>query len=199
VLREVARSLVAAVAGKLVITIAAGIRTADLARWLGGHHRLARVMPNTPALVQAGISGAWAGPAVDAADRAIVDAIVGATGPVVWVDDEALIDAVTAVSGSGPAYVFYLLEAMQAAGTRLGLAPDAARLLAVETARGAALLAGASPEALAQLRANVTSKGGTTERAIGILDARDVKAHLVEAMEGAAARAAELGDQLGRD
>ncbi|MCU0868012.1 MAG: pyrroline-5-carboxylate reductase [Burkholderiales bacterium] len=198
VMRVVAQGLGDAVRDALVVTIAAGIRLADLARWLGGHARLVRVMPNTPALVQAGISGAYAAPDVGAADRETVDAILGATGPVVWVDAEARIDAVTAVSGSGPAYVFYLLEAMQAAGVAQGLTPDAARCLSIETVRGAARLAAAAEDPFDVLRARVTSKGGTTEAAIATLDARGVKAALVDAIEAAAARAAELGDALGR-
>lgn len=198
-MRAVAGQVAAGIAGKLVISIAAGIRTEDLARWLGGHGRIVRAMPNTPALLRAGISAAFATADVSAADRSFADDLLGAIGKVLWVDAEAQLDGVTAVSGSGPAYVFYLIEAMEAAATDLGFTPEAARLLATETALGAAKLAAASPDPASTLRARVTSKGGTTERAVSILDARDVKAHVREAIRGAAERSRELGDQFGRD
>lgn len=196
-LRAVAEQLAPHVAGALVVSIAAGIRIADLQRWLGGHGRIVRVMPNTPALVQAGISAAVGAPGVDADDRATVDRLLAAVGRVLWIDREELMDAVTAVSGSGPAYVFYLLEAMEQAARELGFDRHAARLLSVETVLGAAKLAAASEDGPAALRERVTSKGGTTERAVGVLEAAGVRQRFVEAIEAAAERSRELGDALG--
>jgi pyrroline-5-carboxylate reductase len=181
----------------VVLSIAAGIRIAHLTRWLGGHNRIVRAMPNTPALVGKGISGAFAAPAVDAAGRARAAAALEAAGDVVWVDDEAMLDAVTAVSGSGPAYVYYFLEALEAAALELGFAHADARRLAYATFAGATALAQASRDEPATLRAQVTSKGGTTERAIGLLDADAVKAKIVAAVKAAAERARELGEQAG--
>lgn len=198
-LREVARALAPSVAGKLVISIAAGIRGGDLARWLGPGARIVRAMPNTPALVGAGITGLYAMPGVSAAQRNEAGQILDAVGSSFWVAAERDLDAVTAVSGSGPAYVFYFIEALEQAARELGLSPETARQSALATFSGAVKLAvedGADP---ATLRARVTSKGGTTERAIGLLDEAAVKAAFVRAVRGASERAAELGDALGRD
>lgn len=183
----------------VVLSIAAGIRLADLGRWLGGHRRLVRAMPNTPALVGRGISGAFAAPGVDAPGRARCAAVLEAGGKIVWVDDEAMLDAVTGVSGSGPAYVFYFLEALETAARELGFSAADARALAYATFDGAVALAQASAEDPATLRARVTSKGGTTERAIAALDDGDVRARIVAAVKAAAARARELGAELGRN
>ena len=183
----------------VVLTIAAGIRVDDLARWLGGYRRIVRAMPNTPALVGAGISGAYAVPALDAAARAAAAAILYAGGDVVWCERESLLDGVTGVSGSGPAYVFYLLEALEDAGRDVGLAQADARKLAYATVAGAMTLAQRSDADPATLRAQVTSKGGTTERALATLEARGVKAAFVAAVKDAAARAREMGDEFGRD
>lgn len=183
----------------LVISIAAGIRLADLQRWLGGHVQLVRVMPNTPALVGAGVSGIYAVPAVNDAGRAIAQAILSAVGSVVWLNEEEQIDAVTAVSGSGPAYVFYFIESLQAAAQAQGFAPDIARRLALETFAGAVKLAQTSIEDAAELRAKVTSKGGTTERAIAIMEVAAIKAGIAEAVAGAAERSRELAVILGAD
>ena len=182
-----------------VLSIAAGIRLADLARWLHGHARLVRAMPNTPALVGKGISGAFAAASVDAAGRALASSVLAAAGEQVWVENEAMIDAVTGVSGSGPAYVFYFLEALEAAARDLGFATTDARKLAYATFAGAVALAQASPEEPAVLRAQVTSKGGTTERALASMEADAVKAKIVAAVKAAALRAGELGDAFGRD
>jgi pyrroline-5-carboxylate reductase len=199
-MREAASALAAHVASvPVVLSIAAGIRSADLSRWLGGYSRIVRAMPNTPALVGAGISGLWAMPAVGAAARDAAAAVLRAAGDVVWFDDEASLDAVTAVSGSGPAYVFYLLEAMEAAAIDVGLAPAAARKLAYATVAGGIALAQKSDADPATLRAQVTSKGGTTARAIDTLERENVKTAFVEAIRGAAVRAKELGDEFGRD
>jgi pyrroline-5-carboxylate reductase len=183
----------------VVLSIAAGIRLADLARWLDGYGRLVRAIPNTPALVGKGISGAFAAAAVDAAGRARVTSVLAAAGDQLWVENEAMLDAVTAVSGSGPAYVFYFLEALEAAARDLGFAPADARRLAYTTFAGAVALGEASEAEPAVLRAQVTSKGGTTERAVAMLEADAVRAKIVAAVKAAALRAAELGDAFGRE
>jgi pyrroline-5-carboxylate reductase len=201
-MRQAASALaphLAGAAAPVVLSIAAGIRLADLARWLHGHARLVRAMPNTPALVGKGISGAFAAAPVDAAGRALVSSVLAAAGEQVWVENEAMLDAVTGVSGSGPAYVFYFLEALEAAARDLGFAPADARKLAYATFAGAVALAQASPEEPAVLRAQVTSKGGTTECALAAMEAGAVKANIVAAAKAAARRAVELGDAFGRD
>jgi len=201
-MRDAARALAPYLGGTpapVVLSIAAGIRVADLARWLGGHGRLVRAMPNTPALVGKGISGVFAVPTVDAAGRALAAGVLEAAGELVWVDDEAMLDAVTGVSGSGPAYVFYFLEALEHAARELGFTPADARRLAYATFAGAVALAEASPDEPAVLRAQVTSKGGTTERAILSMEAGAVKAKIVAAVKAASLRAAELGDACGKD
>jgi pyrroline-5-carboxylate reductase len=184
-------------AATVVLSIAAGIRLADLGAWLGGHSRLVRAMPNTPALIGRGISGVYAAPDVDAAGHAAATAVLAAAGEVLWVDNEAMLDAVTGISGSGPAYVFYFLEAMMQAGRDLGFAPHHARKLAYATFTGALALAEASEAEPATLRAQVTSKGGTTERAISSMEEAAVKAAIVVAVKAAAERAREMGDAFG--
>lgn len=198
-MRDAARSLAGLLREQLVITIAAGIRVADLSRWLGGYARIVRVMPNTPALALAGISGLFAAPAVSAEDRKLAEQTLGAVGATVWFNSENDLDAVTAVSGSGPAYVFYFLEALERAACELGLETDAARKLALETFAGAVKLVAESGEAPATLRARVTSKGGTTERALLALEADQVTGAIVRAVRAAAERSRELGDELGKD
>jgi len=197
--REVAGALGALVRDALVITIAAGIRHVDLTRWLGGHARIVRAMPNTPALVLAGVTGLFAPPAVARKDRALAEQILGAAGTTLWVEREDEMDAVTAVSGSGPAYVFYFIEALQQAASELGFEDAAARALALDTFAGAVKLAAESPENAATLRARVTSKGGTTERAIAELDRQRVREAIVSAVRAAAERSQELGAALGRE
>lgn len=182
---------------ELVLSIAAGVRLSDLTRWLNGHALLVRCMPNTPALIGRGMTGLYAAPAVGAEQRDRAQRILEAAGEVLWVRDEQALDAVTAVSGSGPAYVFYFIEAMQRAAGELGLDETAARALAIETVRGAAELAARSTESAAQLRERVTSKGGTTERALATLAQHDAAGALVAAIHAAHARAVELGDELG--
>ena len=198
-LREVAHSLAPAISGKLVISIAAGIRGADLARWLGPAACIVRAMPNTPALVAAGITGLHAMPGVSATQRQDAEHILAAVGTTFWVATERDLDAVTAVSGSGPAYVFYFIEALEQAALELGLPAEAARQSALATFAGAVKLALADSADPATLRARVTSKGGTTERAIAMLDDAAVKTAFVRAVRGAAERAAELGDELGKN
>ena len=197
--REVARALGPQLRSQLVVTIAAGIRVRDLARWLGGYERIVRVMPNTPALALAGISGLYAHPAVSARERAAAQKILGAVGTTLWLEREEDLDAITAVSGSGPAYVFYFIEALERAARELGLTADAARRLALETFAGAARLVAHTGEAPEMLRGRVTSRGGTTERALLSMEADGVKETIVRAVRAAAERSRELGDELGRD
>jgi pyrroline-5-carboxylate reductase len=197
-LREVAEQLHGKLAGKLVISIAAGVRAPDLARWLGGHQQLVRAMPNTPAMILSGITGLYALPEVSAEQKSQAEAVLNAVGAVVWLGAETQMDAITAVSGSGPAYVFYFMEALQAAAREFGFNDGTARHLAVETFLGAAKLAAASDEDLAVLRARVTSKGGTTERALLTMETDAVKANIVRAVQAAAERSRELGDELGK-
>jgi pyrroline-5-carboxylate reductase len=197
-MREAAAQLAPLISHALVITIAAGIRGADLSRWLGNHQRIVRVMPNTPALVLAGISGLYAMPEVTADDRERAAGVMGAVGETVWVEREEDIDSVTAVSGSGPAYVFYFIEALEQAARELGMNADAARQLAISTFTGASKLAAQSTEEIATLRARVTSKGGTTERALASMEHDQIKSAIVRAVKAAADRSRELGDELGR-
>ena len=198
-LRDVAQWLRPHLRGQLVVSIAAGIRSGDLARWLGGHGRIVRAMPNTPALLRAGITGLYAAPKATEADRKAAQRVLGAVGSVIWLDREDHMDGVTAVSGSGPAYVFYFIEALQQAARELGLDEDQARSLAVETFAGASKLAAGSPESPAELRARVTSKGGTTERAVEVMESCDLKARVVDAVRAAARRSAEMGDEFGKN
>ncbi|HLX22096.1 MAG TPA: pyrroline-5-carboxylate reductase [Usitatibacter sp.] len=198
-MRGAARSC-APYAGKaLIVSIAAGIRIEDLSRWLGGHERIVRAMPNTPALVHAGVTGLCARPSVVEADRNAATSLLMAVGDVLWFDREDDLDAVTAVSGSGPAYVFYAIEALEQAARELGLSPDASRALALGTFSGAAKLAVARGEDPAVLRAQVTSKGGTTERALEVLEQAQVKRQFVAAVKAACERSRELGHELGKD
>ena len=196
-LREVAQKLAPLLTRQLIISIAAGIRMVDLSRWLNGHDAIVRCMPNTPALIAQGVTGMVASSGVLKDQRAMADAILRAVGRTVWLEDEALIDAVTAVSGSGPAYVFYFIEALQQAGQELGLSAEQARVLAQTTFTGAAQLAAQSADAVEVLRERVTSKGGTTHAAITSMEERDIKAAIVAAVKAAAARSKVLGEELG--
>ncbi len=197
VTRELARSGISR--SLLVISIAAGVREPDIRRWLGFEAPVVRAMPNTPALVGCGATGLFANPFVSRGQRNLSESILRAVGMTLWVEDETLLDAVTALSGSGPAYFFLLLEMMQATGIHLGLQAETARLLALETGFGAAKMALESPEDPATLRARVTSPGGTTERAIAHLEHGGIRELFREALEAARNRSAELGQQLGRD
>ncbi len=198
-MRAAAQALGPLLAQELVITIAAGIRLVDLSRWLGGYAVLVRCMPNTPALIGAGISGLYASTGVGAGQCALAEAILGAVGATLWVPQESLLDPVTAISGSGPAYVFYFIEAVQQAAQEMGFSAADARILAVETFVGTARLAAQSQEQVTLLRERVTSKGGTTERALASMDADRVKDLIVRALHAANQRAHELGEQLGAD
>ncbi|UCE30471.1 MAG: pyrroline-5-carboxylate reductase [Burkholderiales bacterium] len=196
-MRAVARELAPWVRDALIVSIAAGIRAVDLSRWLDGHARIVRTMPNTPALVGAGVTALAASPSLSEADREAAAGIMAAVGDALWVEDEALIDAVTAVSGSGPAYVFYFMEAMIDAGTRLGLTAAQARRLTIATFAGASRLAAESEDSPATLRERVTSRGGTTAAAIAQLASHRVADHVVEAIEAAQRRSVELGEAFG--
>jgi pyrroline-5-carboxylate reductase len=180
------------IAGALQLSVMAGIRSDAIVR-AAGTERVVRAMPNTPALIGRGIAGLVARAAVGAADRSLVERVLAPTGSLVWLGKEADLDAVTALSGSGPAYMFYVIEAMVEAGVQMGLASDAARRLAQETMAGAAALAMQSAESPATLRERVTSKGGTTHAAITALDEAGVKAAFVRALHAARTRAEELG------
>lgn len=187
------------VRGKLVISIAAGVRVGALSRWLRGHRRIVRCMPNTPALIGAGIAALYALPEVSAQERKHAETILRAVGEVVWVQDERLLDPVTAVSGSGPAYVFWFIEQLAACGEKLGLPKDTSRQLAMQTVLGAAKLAAQSDKTPAELREQVTSKGGTTEAALKVFEREKLAERMMKALEAASRRGAALGDELGGD
>ncbi len=183
----------------LVISIAAGIREIDLRRWLGADIAIVRTMPNTPALVQSGATGLFANGNVSPAQRDLAESILRAVGLTLWVKDEAQLDAVTALSGSGPAYFFLIMEALQQAGTELGLEPETARLLALQTAFGASRMALESDEDAATLRERVTSPGGTTEQALKVLEEGGLRELLKHALTAAAQRSRELAAQFGAE
>jgi pyrroline-5-carboxylate reductase len=184
--------------GPLILSIAAGIRIKDMSRWLD-HTRCVRAMPNTPALIGKGITGLFADSAVNATDRALAQTICNAVGQSVWVAEENLMDAVTAVSGSGPAYVFAFLEAMQSAGEKLGLDPQTARQLAYATLEGATQLAHNSDEHAGILRERVTSKGGTTAAALEVMKEHGWHEILQNAIHAASQRGKTMGDELGQN
>ena len=197
-MRDALAPLAAGGLGKtLVISVAAGLRVADLSRWLGGHALVARAMPNTPALIGAGVTGMYAPPAVDTVGRELAGRILAAVGSVVWVADEARMDSVTAVSGSGPAYVFHFIEALEAAAVARGFDSATARRLALDTVLGAAKLAATSDDAPGLLREKVTSKGGTTAAALAVLGEGGFAGLIDRAVAAAEARGRELGDELG--
>jgi pyrroline-5-carboxylate reductase len=187
----------------LVISIAAGLRLGDIGRWLGSaaapYTRIVRCMPNTPALIGAGITGLYADPSVDAAGKEAAGRILAAVGSTVWIEDEAQMDGVTGVSGSGPAYVFHFIEALEAAGSAQGFDEATARKLAIDTVLGAARLAAGSEDAPSVLREKVTSKGGTTAAALAHLAQAGWHDTLVAAVAAAADRGRALGDELGKD
>ena len=176
-------------------SVMAGLRTEDMARWLGTG-RIVRAMPNTPALVGQGVTGLFARGEVTADERAAIEALVAPTGALLWVEQEAQLDAVTAMSGSGPAYVFYFIEAMMQAGTDMGLSPDQSRTLALATFAGATTLTSHSDDPPAVLREKVTSKGGTTYAALTHM--AGIKEQFIQAIQAARQRAGELGDEFGK-
>jgi pyrroline-5-carboxylate reductase len=182
---------------QLVISIAAGIRLKDLSRWLGNYATIIRAMPNTPAQIQAGVTGLYALPGVSKAQIALADQVLSAAGSTLWLDSEEKLDAITAISGSGPAYIFYLIEALHEAALNLGLSEAQAKQLSIATFKGASLLADASTAPIATLRAQVTSKGGTTEQGLLSLQNSQVKQAIILATQKACERAKTLGDELG--
>ncbi len=198
-LPALAKALAPLLNTQLIISIAAGIRIADLSRWLGDYRTIVRAMPNTPAQIQAGITGLYAMPSVTSAQIALADQVLSAAGNTVWLDAEQQLDAVTAISGSGPAYVFYMIEALQAAAIDLGLSETHAKQLSIATFKGASLLADASNAPITMLREQVTSKGGTTEQGLLSLHDSKVKQAIILAAQKACQRAKSLGDELGKD
>lgn len=197
-LRDVAIFLGSLLSQQLVISIAAGVRVQDLATWLGGYRTIIRVMPNTPAQIQKGVSALFATNAVNTTQRESAETLMQAVGQTLWLDQEEKMDAVTAISGSGPAYVFYFIEALESAAAKLGFTPDQARMLAVETFSGAVQLAAMGTASPSELRVQVTSKGGTTEQALLSMQSAGVQEAIIKAAEAAAMRSKELGDILGK-
>jgi pyrroline-5-carboxylate reductase len=196
---EAARAIAPTVTGRrpLVISIAAGIRLADLGRWLGPGVPLVRTMPNLPALIDAGVTALFAPPEVDAEARRDAETILGTCSKTVWIEREELMDVVTAVSGTGPAYFFLLMEVLQAAAVDLGLDPETARTLCIETAQGAGRMAAASEFAPATLREQVTSRGGTTAAAMHVLNDAGVRDIFARAVAAASDRSSELAREYG--
>ncbi len=193
---EAARPAAAHVRKALHLSVAAGIPTSALARWLGTE-RLVRAMPNTPALVGQGMTGLFASAGASADDRAVIDALLAPTGQRMWLEQEALIDSLMAISGSGPAYVFYFIEALVRGGVELGLTAEQSKTLAAQTFAGAAALVQASPDTPEVLRQRVTSKGGTTYEAITTMQQHGVEQAIVAAMHACATRGRELAEQFG--
>ncbi|MES9973096.1 MAG: pyrroline-5-carboxylate reductase [Candidatus Thiodiazotropha sp.] len=199
VLKSVAQDLAAAIqqVKPLVISIAAGVKESSLRNWLGGEVALVRSMPNTPAMIQSGATGLHAGPGVSEAQRNQAESILRAVGVTRWVEEESMMDAVTAVSGSGPAYFFLIMEAIESSARQMGLDEDTARLLTLQTALGAARMALESSDSPAVLRQKVTSPGGTTERALDILEEGKIRTLIDMALHGAQERSVELSEMLG--
>lgn len=195
--REAAAAVAPLTPKALHLSVAAGITSDTISGWLGTG-RVVRAMPNTPALVGQGMTGLFARPEVVQADRDLVDGILAPTGRLTWVEAESQLDAVTALSGSGPAYVFYFLEAMVKAGVEMGLGEAQARELSVATFQGASFLAASSEDALETMRQRVTSKGGTTYAALTSMEAAGMKDSFVAALHAAQERARELGEEFGR-
>jgi len=196
-LHEVASKLAPLLTSQLLISIAAGIRAVDIARWANSS-MVVRAMPNTPALIRSGVTGLYALPAVTEDQKHAAQSILTAVGSTLWLENEAMLDAVTAVSGSGPAYVFYFMEAMQQAARELGFSEADAKSLVLNTFLGATKLAESTDDDVATLRARVTSKNGTTERALLSMESDHVKQHIVAALHAAHQRSIEMGDELGK-
>ena len=195
-MREAVQAIAPLLGDQLLMSVAAGVRASDLSRWLGGHRRIVRTMPNPPALVGLGATGLAALPGGPASDRALAETIMGAVGCTVWVEDETMLDAVTALSGSGPAYVFRFIECLINGGEQLGLSAEQARALALQTVLGAATLAASSSEPPALLRERVTSKGGTTAAALAVFEKEQWPDLVARAMAAACQRSKELGDSF---
>ncbi|NOZ53363.1 MAG: pyrroline-5-carboxylate reductase [Gammaproteobacteria bacterium] len=181
----------------LVISIAAGIRTSDIATWLDDASAIVRAMSNTPALLRCGASGLYANARVTQAQRDQAESILRATGIVEWVQDESLMDVVTALSGSGPAYFFRIMESLTAAASQMGLPQEAAHLLTIQTALGAARMALESDDNIATLRQRVTSPGGTTEQGLKVMEENNIDQFMADILDAARKRSIELADQLG--
>ena len=196
VLATVLQPLKGLLSDKLVISIIAGAEIQTISDLIGGSQRIVRVMPNTPALVQTGAHGIYASEAVNAQDRELTSQILAATGLTIWVDHEAQIDAVTAVSGSGPAYFFYLMESMIRAGKNLGLDEKVATALTLQTALGAAQMAITSSNSPTELRKNVTSPNGTTQAALEVFDRAQISQNIQAALAAAQKRSQELAQEL---
>lgn len=194
-LQDAAQPVIAHTPGALHLSVAAGVRSASLAQWLASE-RIVRAMPNTPALIGQGMTGLYARPAVTPAERTLVEQVIATTGAHLWVEEEALLDAVTALSGSGPAYVFYFLEAMTQAGVDMGLTAAQAHQLSVATFAGAAELARRSDDPPVVLRQRVTSKGGTTQAAIESMESDGIAQRFMRALDAAEARARALGEEF---
>ncbi len=199
VLETVTRNIADALQARkpLVISIAAGVREGHLLKWLGGDVALVRTMPNTPAMIQTGATVLHAAAGVSDEEKDLAESILRAVGITRWVEDEALMDAVTALSGSGPAYFFLIMEAMEEAAKAMGIADDSARLLTLQTALGAARMAMESSEGPATLRERVTSPGGTTERALRTLEEGKLRELFKQALADARDRSVELSEMLG--
>ncbi|MEP7157407.1 MAG: pyrroline-5-carboxylate reductase [Betaproteobacteria bacterium] len=199
---QMMRTAIAPMAGKLakqlVLSIAAGIRSEDIASWLQDYRNIVRAMPNTPALIRAGITGLHALAGVGGESKVLAEKLLGAVGKTSWFKDEGMLDAVTAVSGSGPAYVFYFMEALERAALELGFDEIAAREFALQTFLGGARLAADSSESPETLRRRVTSKRGTTEAAIASFDSLDLKKQIIQGVKAACERSRELGVELGQ-
>lgn len=198
VLASVAKKLASIIQSHkpLVISIAAGVREASIQHWLGGKVAIVRAMPNTPALIGCGAAALYANPYVSHTARNRAESIMRAIGVVIWLENEKWLDIVTALSGSGPAYFFLMMEALQQAAEELGLPPDAARLLTLQTALGAARMAIESDTPLTELRYQVTSKGGTTEKAIYVLEENHIRDIFKKALQAAKQRSEELAEML---
>lgn len=208
VLQTVAEELAPMLQGRqqaqpLVISVAAGVRSVDLNRWLGGETgnpvAVVRAMPNTPALVQTGAIGLYASDRVSGEQRDLAESILRAAGLTLWVEEEDQMDAVTALSGSGPAYFFRIMEALEAAGTELGLPGETARLLTLQTALGAAKMALESSESITTLRERVTSPGGTTEQGLRVMEENNIDQLMAQVLKAAADRSRELAVLLGAE
>jgi pyrroline-5-carboxylate reductase len=197
-LKEVCHQLHPVLTSQLIVSIAAGVRSKDISSWLDEYKGIVRVMPNTPAQIQAGVSALYAMPDVNQTQREQANTVLAAVGKTLWLDDETKMDAVTAISGSGPAYVFYFIEALQEAGIALGLEDTEAEMLALQTFAGASLLASQSASDVKTLRAQVTSKGGTTEQGILSLESANIKQTIAKAAKAAADKSVTLGDILGK-
>ena len=198
-MRDACQPLQGLMKQQLVISVAAGLRLSGLSRWLGGYDRLIRAMPNTPALIGAGLTGLYALPSVSEAERLGAERIVQAVGRSLWVSSEEQIDALTAISGSGPAYVFLFIEALQQAATEFGFSTKQARQLSIETVLGSARLASLSEEPVSVLRERVTSKGGTTEAALRVMTKRKLKEIIIAGTQAAKERGAEIGELMDKE